>query len=158
VKRTATISECGRYRYDLTRTWDEGGETCAFVCLNPSTADADTDDATVRRCIGFAKFWGYGRLAVLNAYAFRATDPSALKAAADPRGARNDEFLATWRDRAGVVIAAWGTHCAADRAKEIRGLMPDLHYLHLTKRGAPGHPLYLPGGLRPKLWIAQDRR
>jgi len=137
----------------LTRTWDEGAGTCAFICLNPSTADAATDDPTVRRCIRFAKSWGYERLVMLNAYAYRATDPSAMKAAPNPVGPRNDKFLAKWRDRADVIVAAWGARCASDRAEEIRRAVPDLHYLRLTKRGCPGHPLYLPRDLRPRRWI-----
>jgi hypothetical protein len=149
---TAKISRCKRYRYELTRTWDAGVGTCAFICLNPSTADAGTDDPTVRRCIGFAKSWGYAGLVMLNAYAYRATDPAVMKAARNPIGPRNDKILAEWRDRADVVVAAWGTHCAPDRVEQIRLLIPDLHYLRLTKGGCPGHPLYLPRELRPRRW------
>ena len=85
---TARISRCKRYRYELTRTWDEAAGTCAFVCLNPSTADARVDDPTLRRCIGFAKSWGYGRVVMLNAYAYRATDPAEMLAASNPIGPR----------------------------------------------------------------------
>jgi hypothetical protein len=150
---TANFSRCGRYRYELSRSWDEGAGTCVIVGLNPSTADADEDDPTVRRCIAFAKSWGYGQLVMLNAYAYRATDPLVMKAAADPIGPRNNRYLAKWRDRADVVVAAWGTRCAAERAAQIRRLVPELHFLRLTKDGSPAHPLYLPRDLRPQRWV-----
>ena len=117
-----------------------------------SASIADIDDPTVRRCTAFAKSWGYGRLVMLNAYAYRATDPSAMKAARDPVGPRNDEVLAKWRDVADVIVAAWGNHCTRARVEEIRRAIPTLHYLRLTKRGYPGHPLYLPRDLRPRRW------
>ena len=64
--RSAVLSDCGNYRYQLHRTWDESLPKCMFMMLNPSTADADIDDNTIRRCIGFAKLWGYGGLMVGN--------------------------------------------------------------------------------------------
>ena len=70
----AVFSGCGRYRYRLTR--ELGGKlTLTVVMLNPSTADGSADDPTIRRCKGFAKDWGYGRLVIVNLYAFRATNP-----------------------------------------------------------------------------------
>lgn len=70
----ANISACDRYSYSLERVWDKGGykNLCLFIMLNPSTADAHIDDPTIRRCIGFAKSWGYGGILVGNLYAFRA--------------------------------------------------------------------------------------
>lgn len=46
-----------------------------FIMLTPSTADADTDDPTIRRCIGFAKSSGFGGLYVGNLFAYRSTQP-----------------------------------------------------------------------------------
>jgi hypothetical protein len=83
--RGATLSDCGRYRYRLWRRWADG-PTVLFVMLNPSTADADVDDPTIRRCIGFARSWGAGALEVVNLYAWRATQPAELKAAVGPVG------------------------------------------------------------------------
>ena len=70
----AGISECGCYRYWLTRTWNPRRATLCWVLLNPSTADADRDDPTIRRCQGFARSWGYGGIVVVNLFAYRATD------------------------------------------------------------------------------------
>ena len=61
----ATISDCQKYRYALSRTWDDKNNTILFIALNPSTADEKNDDPTIRKCINYAKKWGYGSLLVL---------------------------------------------------------------------------------------------
>lgn len=123
-----------------------------FVGLNPSTADETQDDPTIRRCIAFAKAWGYAGLCMTNLFAFRATDPKDMRAAAEPIGPANDEHLRTLADGAGVIVAAWGangTHLGRDVA--VRKMLPALHCLALTKGGHPGHPLYLRKTLTPVL-------
>jgi hypothetical protein len=86
TERAAVLSECGRYRYVLTRTWDHDLAACAFIGLNPSTADAHEDDPTIRRCIRFARDWGHGGLIMLNLFAWRSTDPRGLLDAIFPVG------------------------------------------------------------------------
>lgn len=139
----AVLSGCGRYRYLLTRRWADD-PAVTFVMLNPSTADATTDDPTIRRCIGFAKSWGYGSLNVVNLFAFRATDPRDLLAATDPVGPRNDAFL---HDYLPVSVAAWGAHkLAVARARQVMQAFagrPLLWCLGVTKDGHPRHPLYV---------------
>lgn len=153
MEKTATISECGLYRYDLTRRWADGGTSCAFIGLNPSTADAQLDDPTIRRCIGFAKSWGHSQLVMLNAYAFRATRPEDMKAATDPVGPLNDEFLLLWLNACKEKVAAWGGNIGATRQRQIIELFPYLTALRITKYGFPGHPLYLPKNLIPQPWV-----
>lgn len=122
-----------------------------FVGLNPSTADETLDDPTIRRCVGFAKDWGYSGLCMTNLFAFRATDPAKMLAAPDPVGPDNDKVLQELAQNAGVVVAAWGTHGAhLKRDAHVRSLLPRLHCLWLTKAGFPGHPLYLPKNLTPQ--------
>lgn len=78
VRRSAVVSDCGRYRYRLDRIWDTALPAVTFIMLNPSTADASNDDATIRRLAGtngFARRWGCGALIVVNLYAWRATTP-----------------------------------------------------------------------------------
>lgn len=121
-----------------------------FIGLNPSVADEVQDDPTIRRCAAFAKAWGYGALCMSNLFAFRATDPADMIAADDPVGPDNDRYLTDLASNAGVVVAAWGTngtHRSRDLA--VRAMIPNLHYLHKTKAGHPGHPLYLHGTLKP---------
>lgn len=153
MQRGADISSCGRYRYTLWRTWGPG-ETCMFVGLNPSTADATVDDPTIRRCIGFAQSWGYGGLMMTNLFAWRATDPRDMLAAEDPVGPGNDQILRCAHMSAAITVAAWGVHGAHQgRDTHVRAMFRHLYYLRLTKGGHPGHPLYLPANLRPVLWV-----
>lgn len=153
VEGAAVLSTCGRYRWWLQRSWEGGdGRSVCFVMLNPSTADADTDDPTVRRCTAFAKAWGYSTLIVRNLFAFRATHPKQLArlpfeiATGCQQG--NDELHPALS--AHVTVCAWGA-CnvpgVAERAewfiRQYQGL--PLHCLGLTKAGRPRHPLYVRG-------------
>jgi hypothetical protein len=146
----ARLSDCGAYRYTLTRRWANDGPTATFIMLNPSTADAEQDDPTIRRCLGFAKALGCGRLIVGNLYAYRATKPADLWLAADPVGPDNDATLAALADTDGPLIAAWGINAKPARVGAALTLLgPKLTALGVTKQGAPRHPLYLPGTVRP---------
>ncbi|MDO8775057.1 MAG: DUF1643 domain-containing protein [Burkholderiaceae bacterium] len=158
MERTATFSPCRRYRYSLWRNWsvllESGNSYAMFIGLNPSTADETLDDPTIRRCMAFAKSWGYDGLCMTNLFAFRATEPDVMLAELDPVGVGNDAHLLAMAKNAGIVIAAWGTpgtHMGRDVS--VRELIPNLHYLRLTKAGHPGHPLYLPGDLMPTSWV-----
>lgn len=154
LDKGAQLSADGLYRYGLWRRWGPLHKPWAmFIGLNPSTADANDDDPTIRRCVGFARDWGYEGLLMANLFAFRATEPADMKAAADPVGYDNDVLLQHYARMAGVVVAAWGTNgMHLNRDAAVRKLVPDLHYLRLTKHGFPEHPLYLPAELKPKLW------
>jgi hypothetical protein len=126
-----------------------------FIMLNPSTADANLDDPTIRRCIGFAKSWGCHGLLVVNLYALRAHNPRRLWEASDPVGPKNDTYLENYIDRAlwlkWPLVAAWGANAKPDRVAQVLalarcGAMPgeeSLQALGVTKSGAPRHPLYL---------------
>jgi len=152
VPKSAEFSDCRRYRYSLRRTWGVGPHAMV-IGLNPSTADETTDDPTIRRCIRFAKDWGFDGLIVANLFAFRATDPAEMKRVAEPVGADNDRTLKELAAIAGIVVAAWGTHGThRGRDAEVRSMLSDLHYLRLTKAGIPSHPLYLPASCRPVRW------
>ena len=159
MKRDAIISEDGVYRYRLTRDWEEREGRAVFVMLNPSTADSLVDDPTIRRCIGFAKSWGYGALTVVNLFAYRATSPLVLAVAADPIGPENDEHLRQVRDdpQTDVMVAAWGVGGSWNgRDKRVKALLQEngkpLHHLSLTKQGHPRHPLYLPAAQGLERW------
>lgn len=152
----ATFSSCRRYRYALWRHWDwQGYANCvAFIGLNPSTADETADDPTIRRCIGFAKAWGYGGLYMLNLFAFRATLPDDMKREPDPVGPENDEQLSYYQTHVGKVIAAWGKHGAhrgrqIDVTKVFRG---PVYCLGTNGDGSPKHPLYLKSDTQPQLF------
>ena len=149
----AVISDCGAYRYWLERRWGPG-PTMTFVMLNPSTADASLDDPTIRRCIGFAKRENCGGLVVVNCFAFRATDPDALRGViGDWRdgvvGAENEKYLheaITASD--GPVVCAWGAFGKTDPGHWVTQRYRDrgLWCLGTTKDGRPKHPLYIAKG------------
>ena len=146
----AVFSRDGRYRYRLWRRWKRSLPVVAFVMLNPSTADAQRDDPTIRRCIGFARRWGCGGIEVVNLFALRATDPRRLRYTRDPVGPENVAHLARAAGRASLVVAAWGADPAVGtRGTELaRRLSRRLRCLGVTRAGAPRHPLYLRSSAR----------
>lgn len=105
---SAVLSPCGAYRYRLDRTLDRGQGAAVFIMVNPSTADAEQDDPTIRKCIGFSKRLGAAQLIVGNLFAFRATDVNELRRASDPVGPDNDKHLREILRLADWVIVAWG--------------------------------------------------
>lgn len=146
------------YRYALWRAWRPGNRGRAlFVMLNPSTADEVTDDATIRRCRGYAKAWGYDGLTVCNLYAYRATDPRRLTHVADPIGPENEAVLESHARSAGLVVCAWGGAGSARGTLVAKRLLDwahgPLYALAWTKHGAPRHPLYLGSHIRPLPWL-----
>ncbi len=143
--REAVLSEDGSYRYLLIRRWDKHLPGVCFIMLNPSTADANVDDPTIRRCIGFARRWGFGSLRVVNLYAFRATNPAEIKIAPDPIGPLNDDYLLSAAASSHLVIAAWGGFAGKERVAAVCKKLGELKCLGLTQSGEPRHPLYVSG-------------
>jgi hypothetical protein len=158
MRRGATFDVTGQYRYRLWRRWDGSLPRVVFVMLNPSTADHRQDDPTIRRCIGFARDWGYGGLVVVNLFAYRTASVTALFQARDPVGPDNDRHVAATCGRAAAVVLAWGVHGTRHgRAEGVLGLLARhrarLLCLGTTRHGHPRHPLYLPGSIRPAPFV-----
>jgi hypothetical protein len=157
IDKGATLSRDQRYRYALWRAWTSPVAhpallTMVVVGLNPSTADASMDDPTIRRCVGFAQREGCTALAMVNLFAFRATNPRDLRAAADMIGPLNNDTLSDWLPQAHVLVCAWGA--LASRAEVARAAMLTNvmrvwrlapRCFGLTRGGFPRHPLYLRG-------------
>lgn len=151
LENDAVISACGKYRYLLRRTWDHGKPRALLVMLNPSTADARLDDATIRSCVRLLSGNGYGSMEVVNVYAYRATKPEELAKQGDPFGPDNARTVAAAIQRCDVVICAWGAHPGAQaHAKpilnEVRAHRPASYCFGKTKAGSPKHPLYIKSG------------
>jgi len=151
----AEISQCGEYRYSLTRIWDRSLPVLSWCMLNPSTADACTDDPTVRKCVGFAKRLGYGGIRIVNLFAFRARNPLDLLAAADPSGPENEEVLNDLVHRRSVMVG-WGASVRRLRIQTPITWLSDVGRMRIaygpstcwrclgfTKSGEPRHPLML---------------
>jgi hypothetical protein len=166
---SATFSGCGKYRYDLRRVWKPGKRVMVFVGLNPSTADQHRDDPTIRRILGFADDWGFGTLLMLNAFAYRSTDPKALASMIarrrDPVGPDNDAVIERVfvEHRADKLVVGWGAHgTLLERGAHLRSRALVLHgrpeCFGLTGNGQPKHPLYLAASTRPKRYAVTGRR
>lgn len=168
----AVLSPCGTYRYHLWRRvggprpgahgqslmpGDGASGRVAFVMLNPSTADANVDDPTIRKCVGYARRWGFEWLDVVNLFALRATDPRELKLckSRDAIGPDNDEHLLRVCTAASLVVCAWSNQGRLyNRDLRVRRLLGSvkLHRLKGNQDGSPSHPLYLRGDLTPTEW------
>jgi len=158
MKNTAKLSDCRVYRYALWRTWDDSKPRVMFIGLNPSTADETTDDATLVRCINYAKSWDYGGVCTANLFAFRATDPADMKRASeagwDIIGQENDRWLKRLAREAELIIAAWGNDGALyGRSSEVIRLLPEMYCLKVNKSGEPAHPLYQRADLHPSPYL-----
>lgn len=145
--RSAVLSDCGKYRYVLRRGWGVGDRCAVFLMLNPSTADAAGDDPTIRKCIGFARHWGFDALSVVNLYALRSTNPRGLLLAADPIGPLNDLWIRKECSESAIrhtVIAAWGANGDGRdrRVAEVCALVQrPMYSIGITATGQPLHPL-----------------
>lgn len=155
-RREAAFSPDRQFRYRLDITWDSTRPTMTTICLNPSTADHLQDDPTIRRGKAFARSFGCGTYRMLNVFAFRSTDYTAIFRQPDPIGEDNTlEYLRFWCDGT-LAVAAWGAHITERnwwrhyyRGHDVADAIPELMCLKRTKSGHPQHPLYLPAGLRP---------
>jgi len=146
----AVFSSCGRYRYDWYYRWAEG-QCVMFIGLNPSRANGHRTDATARRCIAYAKRWGFGAVRIVNLFSWIDTDPAAMKLAPEPGGPRNDHHLMARAADAALIVAVWGTHGShLGRDRVVKKIFQGrLYALAVNNDGSPSHPLYLPKDLRP---------
>ena len=163
TKSSAKISDCGKYRYELIREWSTSelapntvkeGQV-VFCLLNPSTADAENDDRTITRCVGFAQNWGYSRIVVVNLYAYRTPDPDKLPECSDPVGEDNDHYILKNAKEAALFVVGWG--------RKRKGLVRDNFVLDILRSsgivvqalgvnadGTPKHPSRLSGRTVPR--------
>lgn len=124
-----------------------------FICLNPSTADEVQDDNTIRKCIKFAKSWGYESMCVTNIFAYRATKPADMKAYPTPIGPDNDQWIAAVAAEADLVIASWSQHASfLNRSTDVLTLLPSRPKILRMGDQEPWHPLYLPDSSTPIDW------
>ena len=149
-RKSAALSPDGRYRWWLRRQWHGGNnQVVCFIMLNPSTADASVDDPTIRRCVGFARDWGYSTLSVRNLFPYRATHPKDLLIALDPAGGDRGENELLAGLTAHLTVLAWGAFVPFERQAKVLYLFRSvfrgklLYCLGLTKKEFPRHPLYV---------------
>jgi len=146
----AEISADQLYRYKLWRVSDWTKGPMVWVMLNPSTADAEEDDATIRRCVGWAERWGHGGIVVVNLFAFRSTNPAALIEAGDPVGRPRgvDVIYEVVDAKPELIVAAWGGGVPDGHdvhVNAVRNVLrsSDTYCLGHTQAGEPRHPVRL---------------
>jgi hypothetical protein len=148
----ALFDSSDQYRYLLWRIWDEAAPRVGFVMLNPNKADATLDDPTIRRCIGFARSWGFGGLEVANLFAYRTAHPKYLRQVANPVGVENDRILQSLNQRVDQLILAWGNWGLWQQRHQAAIALLNCqtpYCLGFTKMGQPCHPLYLKATRKP---------
>ena len=149
--KAAAFSLDRKYRYALWRIWDRRKPICMFIGLNPSTADENIDDPTIRRCKNYSADWNYGGICMTNLFAFRSTHPHDLLNTLKPIGPENNTWLMYLAIHSKIVVACWGNWgTMSKRNEEVRKLIPNLYCLSTTKRGQPKHPLYVPIAVKLK--------
>ena len=155
-KKGAEFSVFRTYRYALWRIWDEKLPLVLFIGLNPSTASADRDDATIRRVRTFSMRWGYGGFYMMNLFALVTPDPKELEKSGNPLG-DNDGWIEEIYPKCGKIIFAWGDFSQAqERSKEViqmfreKNIQP--YALVINKNGSPRHPLYVKSDTIPVLF------
>lgn len=154
TEKAAVISDCKKYRYMLRRSWDHNKMRFLFIMLNPSTADADIDDPTIRSCTRLSNALGAGSFEVVNLFAFRATDPKELhnNKYEENVGSDNGKFIGLSVQRCDLSIVAWGAHelAVSEGKKVVKEILtyhrPAVFCLGKTKSNAPKHPLYIKTG------------
>jgi len=146
------------YRYAFGRWWghQDLAATAVWVLLNPATGDTEQRRRpTLERCITWSRDAGHAGIVIVNLFAFRATDPRAVRAAADPVGRYNNAALATFTATGAVTLVAWGSHGRLRaRSSQVAPLLTAPMCLGTTRLGEPRHPLYVPGGTAIVPWTA----
>ena len=156
IKTKAIFSDCGRYRFLLSKEWGNL-PPLIFIMLNPSTATEMKNDPTVERCEQRARRMGFGGVTILNLFALRSTDPRQLYLQPDPIGRAFNDALILENTQEGTIICGWGTHGNhLGRGETVRWMLFDrgrtLHHLGLNRDGTPKHPLYRGYDINPQEW------
>lgn len=160
MQKGAILSSCKKHRLQLWREWNSNLPKVLFIMLNPSTADHEQDDPTLRRCIDFAKQWSYGGLYIGNLYSFRAADPRTLLKVSKFSHRDNYKHVSTMAQQCQLVVCAWGNHLVINKLglplNIFKHLEQKLHCIALSKTGTPKHPLYLKKSLIPSSFKLKD--
>ena len=141
----AHFSDCGKFRYSLTRIWEPKGRLLQVIGLNPSTASATTDDPTIRTVKALAMGNGYGGFIMTNLFPVVSADPSFVRVNPGPIEI-NDSVLHKVRGKCDDVLAAWGSLMGdvGYRKSELVAVLDGSLCISTNKDGNPRHPLYTP--------------
>lgn len=152
LRSGAEFSADRTHRLALWRAWwmddvSAPASSVIFIGLNPSTADEKTDDATIRKCIGFARRWNYGGVIMLNLFTLVSTDPRGVERAGNPNHEDANQVIRMYAGEETTIVCAWGRFpFAQKRAREVCALLVEFYLkcLEINADGSPMHPLYVP--------------
>ena len=153
---TEDVSKDGKYRYQLSRTWDYSLPKVMFIMLNPSTATDTEDDKTLEKVVSYAKEWGYGSVLIGNLFAYRCKSADELSNVEEPVGEGNQNALKVMSEQAKTIVCAWGNSKVSSTGNSLDFISKPLHYLELSIDGTPKNPLYLKGNLIPQLVVEKN--
>jgi len=145
LQSCAYFSNDEKYRFILTRKWNKANKVVVFIGLNPSKATEMISDPTVRRCVNYAKQWGYDEMIMLNIFALRSTNPKQLYKSKDPIGDMNDFCIREDIEMADLIVASWGNHGEhLGRGMEVYKIIKEMNVkcFGINQSGQPVHPLY----------------
>lgn len=125
IRSMAVISSDGLYRYRLTKIWDEDKPCIAFILLNPSTADNLRTDITAMNICNYSIANDYGRIDIVNLFAFRATNSKDMPYWREAIGEYNDQYILDAVLGASKVIIGWGSDQKVynERKMEVHNLL-----------------------------------
>lgn len=150
IKAEACLSECGRYRYWLSRIWNERKDIGAFVCINPSKATSLMSDTTLSNCNNLAVQWGWGGFYIVNLFAYMATNQTDMNSQADPTGPNNNQAILDISGIANHVVLAWGNDYKS-RSAEVLSLLSGKKLYCINKNSGGG---YLhPSRIKPENYV-----
>jgi hypothetical protein len=157
IFRSAQFDDTGRYRYGLCRQWQSARPSLTIIMLNPSLADATTDDPTIRRCVGLAHGWHFGAITVVNLFAYCTAYPCQLKQVQDPVGPDNDTVLRKAALEGEKILLAWGNWGSLQgRDQTVLGWLSPFHdklcCLGRNRTRQPRHPLYVRRDIQLQPW------
>lgn len=114
--------------------------------LNPSTADSNKDDNTVKRLYHWTAQNKCGGFVIANLFAYRSRDPKRLKTTPDPVGPDNNKYIKELSEQCSIIVCAWGNHGnLMNRNSEVIELLKgqSIYCLETTSTGQPQHPLFI---------------
>jgi hypothetical protein len=143
ILKHAIFSECGKYRYVLSRIWNRNAPLVQCIGLNPSTANAEDDDPTIKSLTRILTNAGFGGFHMTNLFALISPYPEDLRSCPDPLKL-NDTYLFPLMLTVDTVIVCWGNFKQAEyRKKTVLKKINHAQCFGQNANGSPKHPLYL---------------
>lgn len=131
-----------KYRLMLFRIWNDALPKVMFIGLNPSTANENTDDNTIKKLRKIAAHNGFGGFYMLNLFTLVSKKPEVLLNHPQPN-VGNDVTMKQYSKYAQKIVFCWGAFKQAKiRCDKVIKQFPRAWCLDRNADGSPKHPLY----------------